>query len=106
MNLESAHKQSLAYLASPRALSDVSHDAYWPKWDSPWWHMLLLHEMGETKQIPEAVVRAMVAAVNRYPLRIFPFEERDLLPGMDIYRDVPCHCALGSIYQVLHAWGI
>ncbi|RZA02446.1 MAG: hypothetical protein EOP11_16725 [Proteobacteria bacterium] len=25
---------------------------------------------------------------------------------MDIYRDVPCHCALGSIYQVLHAWGI
>ena len=38
---------SIAYLASPDALASLEADTYWPKWDSPWWHMVLLRERGQ-----------------------------------------------------------
>jgi hypothetical protein len=38
-------QQSVDYLASCKALESIEADPYWPKWDSPWWQMLLLHEM-------------------------------------------------------------
>ena len=46
--LKRAIEHSVAYLDSPQAREALAVDAYWPKWDSPWWHMLLLDEMGLT----------------------------------------------------------
>src|SRR5882724_9677753 len=106
MLYEAEITQSLAYLASERAFRSLEANPYWPKWNSPWWHMLLLHEMGATSQIPEIAVRKFIEAWDRIPLQIFPIYPEDLPEGRDLYRDCPCHCQLGNVYQVLAAWGL
>lgn len=95
---------SVAYLGSDAALRSIERDPYWPKWDSPWWHMLLLHELGEARQIPAPAVDAMVAGLDRL-LHFFPIQP-DEAPGADRQRDVACHCALGAMVQVLSASGV
>lgn len=97
---------SVAYLDSDAALRSIAIDPYWPKWDSPWWHMLLLYELGEAHQIPERAALAMVAALNALPLRVFPIHPGDAPPGTDPYRDFACHCALGCMVPVLAACGV
>jgi hypothetical protein len=99
-------QQSVAYLASGQALRSLEADPYWPKWHSPWWHMLLLHEMGETSRIPEIAVQKYAEALNGIPLKIFPIHPGDLPEGVDPYRGSPCHCQLGNVYQVLAAAGL
>src|SRR5262245_24090827 len=96
---------SVAYLASDAAKRSLEADPYWPKWHSPWWHMLLLFELGEARRIPEAAVRAMVASLNALPLKFFPIRPEEA-PGADPTRDCLCHCAVGSIEQVLTACGV
>ena len=97
---------SVCYLESDEALESLAEDAYWPKWDSPWWQMRLLYEMGETKLIPEAAIRAHVEALDRMPVKFFPIEPGELPEGVDPYRGTPCTCQLGTVYQVLAAWGV
>lgn len=97
---------SVEYLSSPAALDSLHADAYWPKWNSPWWHMLLLHECGEAKRIPAIALEAFVEALERYPLKIFPIHPPDMPAGLDPFRDTLCHCAVGSAYQVLVAAGV
>jgi hypothetical protein len=97
--------ESVRYLASDAAQRSLDADVYWPKWDSPWWHMLLLHEMGEARQIPEPAVARMVERLDAFPLKIFPIQPGELPPGADPHRDVLCHCALGCMFQVLSAAG-
>jgi hypothetical protein len=97
---------SVAYLGSDAALRSLEVDPYWPKWDSPWWHMLLLHELGEAAQIPARVVAAMTAALDGLPVHIFPIERQAVPLGTDFSRDTTCHCALGSMFQVLAACGV
>lgn len=84
--VERAIDASAAHLASDRPLDAIERDPYMPKWDSPWWHMLLLHQLGEARRIPARVAAAMAAAV-----------ERD--HGL-------CLCALGTMSQVLAACGV
>lgn len=91
---------------SDAALKTVGADAYWPKWNSPWWHMLLLHEMGETHQIPETIVEAYIASLNRIPLKIFPIHAHEMPEGVDPYRGSPCYCQVGNVYQVLAKRGV
>ena len=97
---------AVAYLASDAALASLAEDSYWPKWDSPWWQMLLLFELGETRRIPERAVHAMVAALDALPLHTFPLRPEDWPPGLSPSRHTSCHCALGSIDQVLTACGV
>jgi hypothetical protein len=106
VNYKAEIQKSLEYLSSELALKTVDADAYWPKWDSPWWHMLLLHEMGETKRIPQSIVKRYLASLNRLPLKIFPILPEEMPLGVDPYRGTPCHCQLGNVYQVLSAWGV
>lgn len=98
--------ESVAYLASDDAIASLAVDTYWPKWNTPWWHMLLLWELGEARQIPARAVRAMVDGLNALPLKTFPIWPGDAPPSHDGRRDNTCHCALGSITQVLHACGV
>jgi hypothetical protein len=101
-----AIEASVQYLRSPAALASLQQDCYWPKWDSPWWHMLALHEMGEGGRIPAETVEAMIASLNRVPLKIFPIHPEDNPEGFDLTRESFCHCGVGCMYQVLHACGV
>lgn len=104
--IEQAIEHSVQYLASADAMVSIAADTYWPKWHSPWWHMVLLHEIGEARRIPERIATAMVDGLNALPIRIFPIHPEDVPSGTDPHRDSACHCALGCIYQVLSACGL
>jgi hypothetical protein len=95
-----------SFLASDAALRSIAADPYWPKWDSPWWHMLMLFELGQATRIPERAVRAMLAALDALPVHHFPLRRADWPPDCDPSRHGTCHCALGSMHQVLSACGI
>lgn len=89
-------------LESAEALDSIREEPYWPKWDSPWWWMTLLWEMGEARRIPCVAAEAMAYALTTHYLPIFPLREEEIPPGTDVYRHVMCHCALGTMYQILH----
>ena len=95
---------SVAYLGSDAAQRSLEIDPYWPKWDSPWWHMLALHELGEARRIPARAVTAMVAALDRQ-LHVFPYRPEEQIK-VDRHRDYACHCAHGAMAQVLTACGV
>ena len=98
--------ESVRYLASDAARRSLEADTYWPKWNSPWWHMLLLCELEEQHRIPQRAVDQMISGLNALKLKIFPIAEGDRPPGTDHYRDSSCHCALGCMHKVLTACGI
>ncbi len=98
--------ETLDYLRSPAALAALDADPYWPKWDGPWWRILLLHEMGLSRDIPPVIVEKLVESLGRHLLPTFPFKLEDVPPGKDPYGNVACHCQLGCVYQVLFASGV
>ena len=104
--LERAIASSVEYLASDAAQRSLDADTYWPKWDSPWWHMLLLWELGEARRTPARAVSKMVEGLAALRVKIFPIRAHELPDGADPYREVSCHCAVGSIHQVLEACGV
>ena len=107
--LTSLQIQSLAKLSeelnSDRALESIRLDPYWPKWDSPWWKMLLLYESGNKQLILKAFLDELVKVLDAHYLHWFPLTEAELPEGCDGYRNIMCHCALGSIYKVLEDCG-
>jgi hypothetical protein len=104
--VERAIGDSVEYLGSDAAQRSLDADPYWPKWDSPWWHMLLLWQLDEARRIPERAVSKMAEAFDAMPVKIFPIHPHELPSAADPYRDVACHCAVGSIDQVLSACGV
>lgn len=105
MHFEGEIAASVHYLGSHEAIDRLAADPYWPKWDAPWWHMLLLHEMGHAALIPEIAVGALISAFRDYPLKLFPIRAGELPDDVDPHRGYPCHCQLGNVYQVLSACG-
>lgn len=81
-------------------------DPYWPKWDSPWWHMTLLWELGRVEEIPQEAVQSMLSALQTHYRRFFLPQEDPSPETTDPYRHIMCHCGWGTIYQVLQAYGI
>jgi hypothetical protein len=104
--IEDGLADSIAYLGSDAAIESLAIDVYWPKWHSPWWHMLLMFELGEAARIPARAVAAMVAGLDRFPLKLFPIHPGEAPPGTHMSRDVLCHCAVGSVDQVVSACGV
>lgn len=105
-DIRAAVEQSRLYLASTAALQSIERDPYWPKWNSPWWHMLLLHEMGLNKEIPSAVIQKMVESLKHHYLPVFPIKEEEVPKGIDPVRKIACLCSVGNIYQVLFSCGV
>jgi hypothetical protein len=95
--LIAAVAQSLAYLRSDAARASIARDPYWPKWDSPWWHVLALREAGQPELVPREVLVELVAAATRHYLPFFPRPPELLPPGKSARTDVMCFCALGSL---------
>ena len=96
---------SVRYLASDAALASLAADIYWPKWHSPWWHLLLLVELGEAARVPARARDAMLDGLARFPIKTFPIGDAELA-GRDPYREVMCHCGLGSMARVLATLGV
>lgn len=101
-----AVEASVAYLGSAEAAASLARDPYWPKWDSPWWHMTLLWELGRADRIPEAAARGMLAALKSRYLPFFPLRLEEVPAGVDPVSGVMCHCGLGTMFQVLTACGL
>ncbi len=93
-------------LASEHSLQSIHRDPYWPKWDSPWWKMVLLMEMGETSRIPAETARLMLREIDSQYLHFFPLVEAELPEGCDPYMDIICHCALGTMVKLFTKLGI
>ena len=91
-------------LASLDAPGDA--DPYWPKWNTHWWKLALLKEMGLIERVPSAVLEAFAAELDSHYLRHFPLLESELPPACDPYRDILCFCALGTAAQILLAGGV
>ncbi|HTV22147.1 MAG TPA: hypothetical protein VMG12_25835 [Polyangiaceae bacterium] len=104
--LDAGLLDSVRYLGSDAAQRSVEADPYWPKWDSPWWHYLACLELGEVQRVPARAVSALLAALQAFPIKVFPFTPADLPPGCDVHSHVLCHCQLGSVYSMLHAAGV
>lgn len=95
---------SLAYLGSPAASESLRLDPYWPKWDSPWWHMTLLWESGLSARISKAAAEALAASVQS---KCLPgFLPSELPGGVDRRTDILCFCGAGTLEQVLRACGV
>lgn len=106
MASQAAIDASVTYLATPDALRSIARDPYWPKWDTPWWHMTVLWELGLAARIPKTAAQAMARSIDeKYP-KFFPKTLEELPVGADPHRDIACHCALGTMFQVLTACGL
>jgi len=104
--LEQAVVDSVAYLQSPQAAQALALDPYWPKWQAPWWHALLLFELGLAAQIPRDFLQKYARLVDSHYLHFFPFEEHEVPEHLDPFSHVACHCFLGTYVQVLHSTDI
>lgn len=105
-NVPDSIEQSKLYLSSPATLESIARDPYWPKWNSPWWHMSLLFELGLAREIPTTTLTKMVETLKTQYLPIFPIRPEEVPSGTDPYRNIACHCAVGNMYQVLFAAGM
>jgi hypothetical protein len=83
LTIDDAIRQCGAALASSEALESIGREPYWPKWDSSWWHMTLLWEMGEAAHIPRVAAEAMTHAFENHYIHIF----RD---PTTFHRGAPC----------------
>lgn len=101
--LEIQFRESIEYLNSDEAIKSVERDPYWPKWNSPWWHMALLYEMGCSSFIPDHVLQRIIDMMNTHYLRFFPIYEQELPESINPYTRIPCHCQLGNIYQIIRS---
>ncbi len=101
---EPAITESVRYLNSPEAAKSIEINPYWPKWNSPWWHLSTLFEMGMADRIPKRVAQQMLLEVKRTHLPYFFREE--VTQDKDPHQETPCPCAFGNIYQILSATGL
>ena len=98
--------EAIERLASSWTAESLALDPYWPKWDSPWWYMTLLYELGLAAQIPPAALTAMADAIDRHYLHDFPFRLDELPASVDPLMQIMCPCGVGTIYSVLTAGGL
>ncbi len=96
-------QESINFLASEKAKEMVVREPYWPKWNSPWWHALLLEEMGLAGAIPSEFVEHYAGVVDQHYLHFFPFTEEEIPAGVSPIFNIACHCYLGSLYRMLSA---
>lgn len=107
---DGAEEEAVAALAAElegeEAMAAFEEDPYWPKWDGPWWKLLLLHELGRTEAVSPAVAEALARSADRHLLQFFPRTEEELPPDVDPYRNILCFCAMGRLQTMLHGLGV
>jgi predicted acetyltransferase len=96
---------SLNYLRSEQAHSDLKRDPYWPKWNTPWWHLCFLMEMGLLHLAPLEVFETFSKCLGEHYIHFFPKSEEDVPKGCSSTHHVLCHCALFMAFQILFEAG-
>ena len=91
------------YLSSSEAWASAMRDPYWPKWDSPWWHLLLLHELGLDP--PEARTAAPILLESMHNHFLPAFFPEELPAGKHPAHHIGCFCALGTMLPALEGFG-
>lgn len=81
-------------------------DPYWPKWDRPWWQLSLLREMQQLHRLSAGVFARFEQQLECHYLPFFPLTEAELPAGIDPYREIICHCALGNALLILQDGGL
>lgn len=104
LQIDSLHKVS-AELKTSKAIDSINLDPYWPKWNSPWWKVLLLYETGFKHLIPVEFLDVLIDIIDKHYLHYFPLTEAELPKDIDPYRDILCFCALGNMCRVLEDCG-
>lgn len=104
--LEAALAETVAALDAPAAAESLRADPYWPKWESPWWRILLLVELGLAARVPPGAVEALAEVCRDHWLPDFPLRLEDVPAGKDPHRHIACHCAVGSLALMLDACGL
>lgn len=93
-------------LASLETQESLERDPYWPKWNSPWWQMSLLYEMGLSAKTPASAVQKLVEVLKIHYHKEFPLRAEEIPKGLDPSRQLACHCAVANISQVLFSCGV
>jgi hypothetical protein len=89
-----------AVIESEKALLMIERDVFWPKWDSPWWYILLLEETGRLDEVPVGVFKELLTCADRQYLKVFPVREEDIDGPVNGYTEVMCFCFLGSLMKI------
>ena len=87
-------------IESEKALQMIERDVYWPKWDSPWWYMLLLDETSRLAEIPVPVFKELLTCADRQFLKIFPVREEDVDGPVNGHTEVMCFCFFGGLMKL------
>lgn len=100
LQYENAIDQTIQFLNSPHATQELLEDPYWPKWNSSWWHILSLIEIDKIESVPQASLVNLAKSIEINIIPFFPLVESELTPTIDPYRNIICHCALGSFIKI------
>jgi hypothetical protein len=103
--LAPAIQESIDFLASDEGVLRLERDPYWPKWDSPWWRLTALLEIGATDRVSAGPVEGLIRSATARWIHHFPRTEEELPDGVDPYHNIACFCAIGTFDQLLHAYG-
>ena len=105
-DFENSLRLSAVYMESRAAGASLAADPYWPKWDSPWWHITIWFELGMADRIPPLVLSQFLDTCRTHYLDFFPFLESEVPAGKDPLRHVACHCALATVFRIATAAGL
>lgn len=89
-----------AVIESEKALLMIERDVYWPKWDSPWWYILLLEETGRLSEVSVSVLKELLVCADRQYLKIFPTKEQDVDGPINSHTEIMCFCFLGGLMKI------
>lgn len=105
-NIPYAIEESIRYLECDTNWDMDRCESSRSKWDGTWWHMAVLYEMGEVKQIPEsAIVRAKnLLEAHTWPVFVISLEDHPTSESDKMKMDC-CHCELAVYYMILMAYG-
>jgi hypothetical protein len=105
-SLDGPTTRALEWLSSEAAAKSLARDPYWPKWETPWWTMCVLDEMGLAHRIPQPALKRLLSVVSVHYLQDFPLTTSELPKNRDPYRHILCHCALGTLGRIVHRNGL
>lgn len=100
------HQVLLQEIHSEGAKATFLRDPYWPKWQTPWWKLLLLLELDLIIGADQEIILEYTALFNNHYLQFFPRDESELPPDCDPYRHILCFCAAGSFMKLLQTAGL
>lgn len=103
---ESELEAILEKLKSHSFSKKLNHDVYWPKWNSPWWFILFLYEIGEISRVDKNQLIQILIHANKQFLHIFPLLDEDVDREINGCTEVLCFCFLGCLIKVCISAGL